>query len=242
MIALRRSAERHHVERIKHDRWITFHRLDRADPLADGFGPLVVLTESRLAPGADGAFSPNHDVEIVTYVIEGTLAHRDSAGSSGEILAGEFQRWTAGRGVRRSEMNASRTDRAHAFHIWLRPSQALRERGQEQKRFSAAERRGVLRVVASDDGRNGSLRVCQDARICSALLEPGQHIVHELAQGRCAWLHVVRGELTQGDLVLSSGDGIGVVEERAVSITAREDSEVLLVDLGATPKHDGQAT
>lgn len=242
MITLRRSAERHHVERIKHDRWITFSRLDRADPLADGFGPLVVLTESRLAPGADGAFSPNHDVEIVTYVIEGTLAHQDSAGSSGVILAGEFQRWTAGRGVRRSETNASRTDRAHAFHIWLRPSRPEREQSQEQKRFSAAERRGVLRTVASEDGRNGSLRVCQDARICSALLEPGQHIVHELAQGRCAWLHVVRGELTLGDLVLSGGDGVGVVEERAVSITAREDSEILLVDMGATPRRDGQAT
>src|SRR5688500_15534554 len=153
MITLRRSAARHHVERIKHDRWITFYGLDRADPLADGFGSLRVLTESRLAPGADGAFSPNHDAEIITYVIEGTLAHEDSAGSSGVILAGEFQRWTAGRGVRRSEMNASRTDRAHAFHLWLRPSQAEREQSQEQKRFSAAERRGVLRVVASGDGR-----------------------------------------------------------------------------------------
>jgi redox-sensitive bicupin YhaK (pirin superfamily) len=231
MITLRRAAERHHIERIKHDRWLTFYALDRADPLSRGFGTLEVLTESRLAPGAEGAFSPNHDTEIITYVIEGTLAHEDSTGRSGVILAGEFQRWTAGPGVRRRETNALRTDPVHAFHIWLRPSQANREQSEEQKRFSAAERRGVLRVVASQDGRNGSLRVCQDARLYSSMLDPGQHVVHELTEGRRGWLHVVRGEVTLGDLVLTSGDGAGIAEERAMSITAREDSEVLLADM-----------
>jgi hypothetical protein len=231
MITLRRAVDRHHIERIKHDRWLTFYVLDRADPLSRGFGTLEVLTESRLAPGAEGAFSPNHDTEIITYVIDGTLAHEDSAGRSGVILAGEFQRWTAGPGVRRRETNALRTDPVHAFHIWLRPAQANREQSQEQKRFSTAERRGVLRVVASPDGRNGSLQVGQDARLYSSMLDRGQHVVHELTSGRQGWLHVVRGEITLRDLVLTTGDGAGVSDERAMSMTAREDSEILLVDM-----------
>jgi redox-sensitive bicupin YhaK (pirin superfamily) len=239
MITVRRDTERHHIERIKHDRWLTFNALDRADPLADGFGSLQVLTESRLAPGAEGALSPNHDAEIITYVLEGTLAHEDSHGGSGVILAGEFQRWTAGRGVRRSEANALRTDPVHAFHIWLRASQTGRQQGQEQKRFSTAERRGVLRVVAAGDARGGSLRVCQDARVYSALLEPGQHVVHELTPDGCAWLHVVRGESTLDDVVLSAGDGAGVEAARAMSITARQDSELLLIDMaGPGPASD----
>ena len=233
MITLRRSAERHQIERIKHDRWLTFYRLDRSDPLADGFGTLEALTESRLAPGAEGAFEPHHTAEILTYVLEGTLAHEDSNGGSGVIMAGEFQRWTAGRGVRRRETNALRTDPVHAFHLWLRPAQADVAQGQEQKRFSAAERRGVLRAIASGDGRSGSLRLYQDARVYSSMLEPGQHVVHELDAGRCSWLHVVRGSLTLGDLVLTTGDGAGLADERAVSLTAREDSEVLLVDMAA---------
>jgi hypothetical protein len=139
---------------------------------------------------------------------------------------------TAGRGIRHSETNASRTDSAHVFQIWLRPSEAGLPPSHEQKRFSAAERRGVLCVVASPDGRRGSLRIHQDALMCSALLDPGQHVVHELSYGRSAWLHVVRGEVTLGDTVLAAGDGAGVSAERAVSLTAREESEILLFDLG----------
>jgi quercetin 2,3-dioxygenase len=231
MITLRRAAERHHIERIKHDRWITFYALDRADPLADGFGALEVLTESRLAPGAEGAFSPNHEAEILTYVIDGTLAYSDSAGGSGVLAAGEFQRWTAGPGVRRRETNALQTDAVHAFHIWIRPLRNGADQSQQQKRFPAAERRGVLRVVASQDGRHDSLRVSQDARVYSALLDPGIHVVHELPPTRRAWLHVVRGELSMGDLVLSRGDGAGVENERALSITAQAESEILLIDM-----------
>ena len=243
MITVRRAADRHHIERIKHDRWLTFYARDRSDPLADGFGSLQVLTESRLAPSAEGTLAPNHDAEIITYVLEGTLAHEDSSGRSGLILAGEFQRWTAGRGVRRSEANALRTDPAHVFHIWLRAARTGREQSQEQKRFPAAERRGVLRVVAAEDARAGSLRVCQDARVYSALLEPGQHIVHELTPGGCAWLHVVRGESTLDDLMLTTGDGAGVQADRAMSITARQDSELLLIDMASPgPALEGRGT
>jgi len=233
MISLRRSNERHHdCRRRKQEIWHTFHPEDCAAELARGFGALENLDEDRLPPGAGVSRHAHRDCEIVTYVREGALAHEDSMGRSGVIHAGEFQRVTAGRGVRHSETNASRTDWAHVFQIWLRPLEAGLEPSHEQKRFSAAERRGGLCVVASPDARRGSLRVHQDALMYSALLDPGQHVVHELAGGRGAWLHLVRGEVTLGDLVLTTGDGAGVTAEPAVSLTAREESEILLVDIG----------
>jgi redox-sensitive bicupin YhaK (pirin superfamily) len=141
---------------------------------------------------------------------------------------------TAGRGLRHRERNASRTAWAHVFQIWLRPSQAEIEPSHEQKRFSVAERRGVLRVVASPDARRGSLRVHQDALTFSALLDPGQHVVHELSPGRSAWLHLVQGEATLADVVLATGDGAGLTAERAVSLTAQEETEILLFDVGGS--------
>lgn len=197
MITLRRAEERHHDRRRKRDVWLTFDPKDRADPLADGFGTLVLLNEDRLPPDAGVPRGPDQEAEIVTYVREGTLAYEDSTGRSGVIQAGEFQRMTARRGVRHSETNASQADWAHVFQLWLRPSEAGREPGYEQRRFSTAERRGELCVVASPDGRRGSLRIHQDALVFSSLLHPGQHVVHELWQGRGAWLHVVQGEVTR---------------------------------------------
>ena len=149
------------------------------------------------------------------------------------LQAGEFQRTTPGREVRQGETNASRTDWAHVFRLWLRPSEAELDPGREQKRFSTAERRGALCVVASPDARRGSLRLHQDALLYSALLGPGKHVVHALPEGRSAWLHLVEGEITLGDVILFSGDGAGLTAERAVSLTAREETEILLVDLGA---------
>lgn len=215
--ATRRRAASHPARQA--DVWLTFH-LDRSDPLADGFGTLEVFNE--------GPLEPCQDAEIVTYVLAGSLAHEDSAGLSGVVHAGEFLRRTGTPGIQRSEANACRSDWAHVFHMWLRPSQAQREPSQEQQRFSAAERRGV---IASPDGRKGSLRVNQDARIYSALLDPGQHVIHELLAGRSAWLHVVRGEATLGELVLKTGDGAGLTAERSVSLTAHEDTEIVLIDL-----------
>jgi hypothetical protein len=234
VITLRRDKERRHVRRRDQDVWLTFSGQARAHPLAVGFGDLEILNEERLPPGAGAGvpFDRHHDAEIVTYVREGALAYEDSTGRSGVIQAGEFQRMIAGRGVRHSQSNASRTDWAHTFQMWLRPSEAGLEPCRDQKRFSAAERRGALCVVASPDGRRGSLRIHQDALIFSALLDPGQHVVHELADGRRAWFHVLRGEVTLGDVILTTGDGAGVAGERALSLTAREQTEILLIDLG----------
>jgi redox-sensitive bicupin YhaK (pirin superfamily) len=230
MITLRRAKERHH-DRRRREVWITFYAEDRADPLADGFGTLEMFNEDRLPPGAEVPRDPNHDAEIVTYVRKGALAYEDSMGRSGVIHAGEFQHMTTGRGIRHSETNASRSDWAHVFKIWLRPSEAGLAPSHEHKRFSAAERRGGLRVVASPDGQRGSLRVHQDALLYSAMLRPGQHVIHELSDGRSAWLHLVEGEAVLGDSVMTTGDGAGITGERAVSLTAREETEILLVDL-----------
>jgi redox-sensitive bicupin YhaK (pirin superfamily) len=168
----------------------------------------------------------------VTYVLEGVLAHENSTGSSGVIRAGEFQRASTAQGVRHREWNGSRKDWAHVFQIWLRPWSTGQDKRSEPKRFCAAERRGVMCLVASPDGRDGSLRIHRDVLIHSTMLFRGQHVVHELAPGRRVWLQVVSGDAALGDVFLAKGDGAGICAERAVSLTAREDSELLLIDLG----------
>jgi len=233
MIMLRRAGERRRDRRREQQVWLTFDAQDRTDPLADGFGALEGLDEDRLSPGAELPRRTRRDAEIITYVLRGGLAFDGSMGRSGVLQAGEFQRTTPGREVRQGETNASRTDWAHVFRLWLRPSEAELDPGREQKRFSTAERRGGLCVVASPDARRGSLRLHQDALLYSALLGPGKHVVHALREGRSAWLHLVEGEITLGDVILFSGDGAGLTAERAVSLTAREETEILLVDLGA---------
>jgi hypothetical protein len=232
MITLRRTAERHHDRSRKLETWITFDLQDRAEMLSGGLGNIEILKEFRLAPGTGVPRTSGHDAEILTYVFKGALTYENSLGSSGVVQAGEFQRVTAGRGLHHSQTNASRTDWVHFFQIWLRPSEADLDPGHDQKRFTTAQRRGGLCVVASPDARRGSLHIHQDALIYSALLDPGQHVVRELSQGRSAWLHLVQGEVTLGDIVLTTGDGAGITAERVVSLTASEESEILLVDLG----------
>jgi redox-sensitive bicupin YhaK (pirin superfamily) len=215
--------------------WLTLLPRLRVDPPGEDYDNLEILNEDRLPPAASIARHPHHDAEILTYVREGSLSYRDSTGRSGVIRAGEFQRMSAGRGIRHVETNLSQTDWTHVFQLWLRPSEGDPEPIHEQKRFSTAERRGKLCVVASPDARAGSLRVGQDVLMYSAMLSAGQHVVHEIAHGRYAWLHIVQGEVTLGDVVLVTGDGAGVMAERAVSLTAREETEILLFDLGKRP-------
>lgn len=231
MIAVRRTRERRHERCGKHESWLSFDAQAPGDPFGLGFNGLHILKESRLLPGGRSPTHPHHDEESITYVLEGALAFDDSLGRSGILHAGEFRRMAAGRGVRCKETNPSRTDGAHVFQIWLRSADASPRLGHDQKRFSAAERRGRLCLVASPNGRTGSLELQEDARIYSALLERGRHLVHDLAIGRSAWLQVVSGELTLGDDVLFSGDGASISGERPLSFTARAETEVLLVDL-----------
>ena len=231
MISLRLAAERHHDRRLKREVWRTFDPVDRSDRLAGRFHSLEAIDESRLPPRADIPRHVGAEGEIITYVREGTVAYDDSTGHTGMIHAGEFQRMLTAHGARHGECNASRVDWAHVFQIRMPRARFELEPGREQKRFSAAQRRGGLCIVASPDAQGGSLRLGQDTWIYSALLSPGQHIVHELAPTHDAWLHIVQGEVALGDFVLVTGDGAGVVTERAVSLTARTESEILLFDL-----------
>ncbi len=234
MITVVRDEERQHHGRGKQQGWLTFPTGEGASS-PGGFGCLELLNEDRLSPGAGIPHQPQYEAEILTFVREGAVAYDDSLGHSGVIHAGEFHRMTATRAVRHTGVNASRTECAHVFQLWVRPSPVRTEPAHEQKRFSTAERRGGLRLVAAPDGRRGSLRVQADALLYSALLDLGQHVVHELPLRRNAWLHLVQGEVTLGDLVLTAGDGAGVTAERAVSLTARKDTEILLLDLGEPP-------
>lgn len=221
MIRFRRAQEREHDRRNERDGWLT------SCP-----GESLALDEDLLAPGTGYPAHARCDAETVTYVHEGTLSYEDATGRSGAIHAGEFQCMTVGRGLRHAERNASRSASVHVFRLWLRAAQGELDAGHEEKRFSAAQRRGGLCVVASSDARRGSLRIHQDALVFSALLDPGQHVVHELSQGRTAWLHLVQGEVALGDQILTAGDGAGVTGERAMSFTARERTEVLMLDVG----------
>lgn len=231
MMTVRVGNERHHSRRQLHQMWQSFHAKNRADPLADGFGVLEVLNEDQLPPGAVIPRHPHHDFEILTYVREGALAFEDSLGQSGVVHAGEFQLITAGSGVRHSEMNPSLLSWTHVFQLWLRPCEAGLDPMREQRRFSAADRRHGLCVVASTDGREGSLRIRQDAVLYSALMHDGQHVAHPLGSGRSAWVHVVHGAVMIGGVLLGTSDGAGIVDEHVVSITARGDAEILLADL-----------
>jgi redox-sensitive bicupin YhaK (pirin superfamily) len=237
MISVRRAKDRRLDHRGQQETWLTFNAQERADPLADGFHSLQSLNECRLPPGGGSPTLPHTETEIITYVLEGALAYDDSLGRSGAQNAGEFRRMTAGRNVRCTDTNASRNEWVRVFQLWLRSRDAGAAPGHEQKRFSVAERRGGLRLVASPDARLGSLHLREDARVYSGLLEPGQHVVHELEQGRAAWLHIVAGEITLGDEVLCSGDGAGIGAQRPVSFTARAETEILLVDLIERPPH-----
>jgi redox-sensitive bicupin YhaK (pirin superfamily) len=229
MITLRRSAERQHDRRRKREVWRTFDPRDRNDRL----GALEAVDESRLPPRANVPRRVGDDGEIVTYVREGTVAFEDAMGRTGVIHAGEFERMIAAPGDRHSEANASRVDWAHVFRFRMRRSPSEVDVGREQKRFSAADRRGGLCLVASPDARAGSLRLGQDIRIYSALLDPGQHVCHELPPARAAWLHVVQGEVALDDLALIAGDGASVTIAGAVSLIARARSEILLFDVAS---------
>ena len=227
MITIRRAHQRECV--VQHDResWISF---DRAQPDLRGedLGPLDGFREGRLPPRA--SVRSTMDAEIVTYVRSGTLAYEDSTGRAGLIHAGEFQRMTAGTMVRYEETNASPTQWAHVFQVYLR-AQAGIEAGHEQRRFSVAERRGVLCMVASQGGERGSLELHQDAQIYSSLLTRGQHVIHGLDDQRCVWLHIVEGSASVGGQTLATGDGARISAEHAVSLTASQDTELLLLDL-----------
>ncbi len=231
MIRIRRSHERGHANYDWLDTYHTFSFNDYHDPAHMGYRVLRVINEDRVAPGQGFPMHGHRDMEIVTYVLSGELEHRDSLGNGAVLRPGELQRITAGRGIQHSEFNPSPSVPVHLYQIWLLP----RERGlapsYEQREMPPQNRNGELRLVASCDGRQGSLRIEQDAEIFLSSLDANQRMTHALAAGRGAWLQVVRGAVTLGGQRLEQGDAAAIDEVSHIEIDAPERAEVMLFDL-----------
>jgi redox-sensitive bicupin YhaK (pirin superfamily) len=231
MITVRRSGDRGHFDHAWLDTRHTFSFADYRDPAHMGFRALRVINEDRVQPGQGFGMHPHRDMEIVSYVVSGALAHEDSLGHGSTIRPGDVQRMSAGTGVVHGEFNHSRTEPVHFLQIWILPAERGLRPGYEQKRFPDAEKRGRLRLLASPDGANGSVTVHQDARLYAALLAPGEAVRHPLAPGRHAWVQVIRGEVEAAGERLAAGDGAAVSGEPGLSLRALQDAEVLLFDL-----------
>src|SRR5512134_1012018 len=195
MIELRRAAERGHAQHGWLDSWHSFSFADYYDPAHMGYSALRVINEDRIQPGTGFGTHGHRDMEIVSYVLDGALAHKDSMGTGSTIVPGDVQRMSAGRGVQHSEFNHSKDGVTHFLQIWIEPNVRGIPPGYEQKHFDAASKRGRLRLVASPDGAEGSVTIHQDARIYAALLGGAERASHALAPGRKAYVHLVRGTL-----------------------------------------------
>jgi redox-sensitive bicupin YhaK (pirin superfamily) len=231
MIVLRPAAERGHADHGWLDTYHTFSFADYHDPRWMGFRMLRVLNDDRVRPGSGFPPHGHRDMEIVTYVLEGALAHEDSTGGGGVIRPGDVQRMSAGTGVRHSEFNASDVEPLHFLQIWIIPARRGIAPGYEQRTYPLAERRGTLRLVAAPDGAGGACTIQQDARVHATVLDRGQEVTHPLARDRYAWVHVARGAVILNGTPLAAGDGAALSDEPRVTLLAREESEVLLFDL-----------
>ena len=231
MITIRRAADRGHADHGWLDTYHTFSFSSYRNPKHMHFRALRVMNEDVVAPGQGFGTHPHENMEIVTYVLEGALEHRDSMGNGEVLRPGEFQRMSAGTGITHSEFNPSPTESVHLYQIWLFPERNGIEPSYEQKRFAEEERRNRLRLVASRDAAEGSLLIHQDARIYLSSLDAGQKVSHELAPGRHAWLQVLRGSISLNGESLNVSDGAAVSDESSLTITANADAEVMLFDL-----------
>jgi redox-sensitive bicupin YhaK (pirin superfamily) len=231
MITVRASEERG----LARHGWLesrhTFSFADYHDPAHMGFRALRVINEDRVQPGEGFGSHPHRDMEILTYVIQGALAHRDSTGSAGVIRPGDVQRMSAGTGIVHSEFNASREEPVHFLQIWIVPEHPGLAPGYEQRTFPLAERTGRLRLLAAPDGRDGALRLHQDASVWGALLPAGSRVAHALAPGRHAWLQMVKGKLSLNGTPLAAGDGAAAEGEERLVLEAGDEAEILLFDL-----------
>lgn len=231
MLTIRRSSERGGGDFGWLNTRHTFSFSDYWDEKWMGFRSLRVINEDWVAPSSGFPTHPHRDMEIITYVLSGELEHKDSLGTGSVILPGDGQRMSAGRGIRHSEFNPSKTDRVHLLQIWILPNKEGHEPGYEQKSFPEGEKRGKLRLIASDSGAEGSVKINQDAKLFVSLLSPGDEIRHTLGMKRHAWVQVAKGEIEVNGQKLLQGDGAAVSEERELTIRGMKDAEVLLFDL-----------
>ena len=230
-IQVLRADERGHADHGWLESYHTFSFADYYNPDAMGFRALRVINEDRVAAGGGFPTHGHRDMEIISYVLEGALAHKDNMGTGSVIRPGDVQRMSAGTGVQHSEMNASKSEGVHFLQIWIVPDRSGHQPGYEQKAFSTAERQGTLRLVASPDGRDGSVSIHQDATISAGLFAAGESAKHVVADKRYAWLQVARGGIEVGGETLAAGDAIAAVGPGELVIKGTADAEVLVFDL-----------
>jgi len=231
MSAVRRSHERGFADHGWLRSFHTFPFADYFDPEHVSFGPLRVINEDRVQPGAGFGTHPHRDMEIVSYVLSGELAHQDSLGNGSTIRPGDVQRMSAGTGVRHSEFNPSRSEPVHFLQIWILPSERGLAPSYEQRHFGAEDKRGRLRLIASPDGATASVRLHQDARLYAGLFEGAERATLELARGRLAYVHVARGAVSANGTPLDAGDALQLADASAVALTDGRAAEVLVFDL-----------
>jgi redox-sensitive bicupin YhaK (pirin superfamily) len=233
MLEVRKSEERGGADHgwllSKH----SFSFADYYDPRHSGFGPLLVINEDRVAPGAGFGTHGHRDMEIISYVLDGLLTHKDSMGTGSSLHYGDVQRMSAGSGVRHSEFNGSQTEQVHFLQIWIEPSATGIAPGYEEKHFPLEDKQGKLRLIASGDGRDGSLLIHQDASLYATILNGKERIEHALAPDRLGYVHVVRGRLKVNGVALKGGDALKLSGESRIELGDAEAAEVLLFDLPA---------
>jgi quercetin 2,3-dioxygenase len=231
MLEVRKAGERGHADHGWLRSFHSFSFADYYDPRHTGFGPLVVINEDRVQPGKGFGTHGHRDMEIVSYVLEGALEHKDSIGNGSVIRPGDVQRMSAGTGVRHSEFNPSPGELVHFLQIWIEPDVRGIPPGYEEKHFDAASKRGQLRLVASPDGRDGSVRIHQDAYLYAALLDGEERVTHRVAPGRKGYVHVARGKVTAIGQPLGAGDALKVTDVAEIVLEHGVGAEVLLFDL-----------
>ncbi len=231
MITIRKSRERGHFDHGWLNTYFTFSFADYYDPQHVHFRTLRVLNDDRVAAGAGFPEHPHRDMEIVTYVLEGALEHRDSMGNGSVIRPGDVQYMSAGSGVTHSEFNASKSEPVHLLQIWMFPEKKGFKPAYDQKNFPREDKQGKLRLVASPDGRDGSVTIRQDNELYATVLGTGESVRHELKPERYAFVQVARGSVKLNGTTLGEGDGAAISGEKAIELTGVKDAEVLLFDL-----------
>jgi redox-sensitive bicupin YhaK (pirin superfamily) len=231
MILVRKSNDRGHADHGWLDTRFTFSFSDYYDPQHVQFRTLRVMNDDRIAGGGGFPTHPHRDMEIVTYVLEGALAHKDSMGNGSVIKPGDVQYMSAGTGVAHSEFNASDSETAHLYQIWMFPDRQGYKPAYDQKHFTDADKRGKLRLVVSPDGRDGSVQIRQDNELYATVLAPGESVEHALKPARHAYVQVARGSVTLNGEPLEAGDGAAISAEKSLQLTGVNDAEVLLFDL-----------
>lgn len=231
MLAIRRSADRGRANLGWLDSRHTFSFADYHDPSHMGVGDLRVINEDRVQPGAGFATHGHQDMEIISYVLEGALEHQDSMGNGSVIRPGDVQRMSAGTGVRHSEYNPSKSELVHFLQIWIVPNTTGLPPSYEQKHFDDTALRGGLRLIASPNGRGGSITVHQDVLLYAARLDAGDAVEHQVGDNRKAYIHIARGNLNLNGKPVSAGDGATIAGENSIKLAADRAAEVLLFDL-----------